>query len=74
MTPRVRFARHALQRLARYGVRRDEVLGIIESADDVTIGATAVEYDAHVGDRLIHVVVVRGSDPPLVITLYPRNR
>lgn len=59
--------------MAQYRLRREDILRVIEHAD-VTIGVTAVEYDAIIGGRPIHVVVVRGSDPPLVITLYPRNR
>ncbi|MGE0135559.1 MAG: hypothetical protein AB7L91_08020 [Dehalococcoidia bacterium] len=52
----------------------DEAAAVIASPHTVTPGETAVEYDGIVGGRALHVIVVRDSEPPLVIPAWEPNR
>lgn len=74
MSRRPRFTNHATEQLEEREISREEVAAVIDAPLRVTIGATAVEYDGVVGNCELHIVVVRGSDPPLVITLWENNR
>lgn len=52
----------------------EEVTAVLDEPERSAAGATAVEYDGVVAGRALHVVVVRGPDQPLVITVYEPDR
>jgi hypothetical protein len=52
----------------------EQVVAVLTEPEETTIGQTAVEYDAIVDGRPLHVVVVRDSAPPLVITVFDKDR
>ena len=74
MTSPVRFTNHALDKMDEREITVEEVAAVIASPQTVTAGETAVEYDGIVGGRALHVIVVRDSEPPLVITVWEPNR
>lgn len=66
----LRYTAHAENRMAEWGISTAEIDAVISAPERVSIGDTAIEYDATVGGRPLHVVVVKGSKPPLIITVY----
>ncbi len=73
MTSPIRFTSHALDKMEEREITPDEVAAVVASPRAVTTGETAVEYDGVVSGRALHVIVVRDSEPPLVITAWEPN-
>lgn len=69
----MRYTNHARDRMADPTrlISEAEVEMAIAAPDSTVIGPSEVKYDKLIGGRLIRVVVVPDSDPPLVITVYP---
>ena len=67
----IRLTTHAAKRMREYGISRDQVERALDEVVATEIGGTAVAYDGTVDGRVLHVIVVRDSEPPLVITLWP---
>ena len=67
----IRFTQHALDRMSEPDrmISRADVERALTQPDAVVTGPTEVKYDRVVDGRPIRVVVVPGSDPPLVITV-----
>jgi hypothetical protein len=70
----LRYTTHALEQLVEREISRSEVEAVVLAPLGVEVGDTAVEYDGLASGlasgRPLHVVVVRGSEPLLVITAY----
>jgi hypothetical protein len=66
----LRYTTHALEQLVEREISRSEVEAVVLAPLGVEVGDTAVEYDGLASGRPLHVVVVRGSEPSLVITAY----
>ncbi len=56
--------------MAEWSIAAAEIEAVISAPERVSIGQTAIEYDATVVGRTLHVVAVKGSEPPLIITVY----
>ena len=65
----LRFTEPAQVRMAWDQLDIADVEAVLRRADWTLTGLASVEYRATVGDRRIAVVVVRGSDPPLVMSV-----
>ena len=65
-----RYTAHARRKVAERGITPEMVSATIAASGRRTVGRTAVEYDGIIDDRPIRVVVVKDSDPPLVITAH----
>lgn len=66
----LRYTAHSRDRMAEWGIAAAEIEAAISAPERVIIGQTAIEYDATVDGRPLHVVAVKGSEPPLIITVY----
>jgi hypothetical protein len=66
----IRLSNHAIDGMADAGLTREDVADIIEHPERTERGTTADEYEATLRGALYHVVVVKDSDPPLIITVY----
>ena len=65
---RLRYSYHAKERMMEQGITRQMVETALSVPGTAIKGATADEYDALVGDRMMRVVVARQRN--LVITVY----
>ena len=66
----LRFTYHATVRMQETGISLQEIQAVLLQPERMHAGETAVEYDGTVAGRGIRVVVVTGSEPPLVITVH----
>jgi len=71
---RIAYSRHALDKMEERGITEQVVQQILDSPDGVSVGETAVIYNAMVNGVELRVVVARGTDPSLVITVFPVDR
>ena len=67
----IRLTTHAAKRMREYGISRNQVERALDEVVATEIGGTAVAYDGTVDGRVLHMSVVRDSEPPLVITVWP---
>jgi hypothetical protein len=67
----IRLTNHARARAEQFHVTRSDIEHLMAEAHDVRIGESAVEYDGDLRGMPLRVVVVKESDPPLVITVHP---
>lgn len=68
----VRFTRHALDQMRDREISRFEVQMVIAQPYLTRVGETAIDYYGTVDRRRLRVIVARGSDPALVITVFER--
>ena len=66
----VRLTNHAIQRIEDAGLSIEDVAYIIEHAEQTPVGTTADEYDATLRGTLYRAVVVKDSEPPLIVTVH----
>jgi hypothetical protein len=66
----IRLSNHASEGMTDAGLTREDIVHIIEHAERTELGTTADEYEATLHGTLYHVVVVKDSNPPLIITVY----
>ncbi len=70
----LRFTSHARRAMVDRRITHEMVVATINGARAIEVGRTATIYDAEVDARLLRVVVVRGSYPPIVVTVHERDR
>jgi hypothetical protein len=68
------FSAHALARLARRRIDRNDVETVLLNPARTEVRGSAVVYDGVARGRILRVVVALGSEPTRVITAYPRRR
>ncbi len=71
---RVGYSDHAITRMEKWGITEEMVQYVLTAADSLIEGQTADEYTALIDGVPICVVVARGTEPPLVITVYEVDR
>ncbi len=70
----LRFTYHATVRMREKGISPQAIETWLQLPERVREGDTAIEYDGVVEGRAVRVVVVKGSQPPLVIAVHPIER
>lgn len=70
----MRLTDHANRRMADEGIAREDVETAISQPERTDVGETAIEYYLTLRGRTIRVIVVRDSNPPLVITTHVMYR
>jgi hypothetical protein len=70
----IRLTDHAARRMRRREISHEDIEAILANPTRTDVGETAVEYDGTVRGRPLRVVVVKGSEPPLVITVHELDR
>ncbi len=70
----LRFTYHATVRMREKDIKIQDVETVLQHAEQERVGDSAIEYDGVVEGRAVRVVVVKGSQPPLVITIHPIER
>lgn len=71
---RLAYTKHARDKMEERGITEETVERILASPDGVSIGETAIIYNAMVDGVELRVVVARGSEPSLIITVFPVDR
>ncbi len=71
---RIAYSRHARHKMEERGITDQVVRQILTSPDRVSVGETAVIYNAIVNGVELAVVVARATEPSLVITVFPVDR
>lgn len=71
---RIAYSDHAVTRMEKRGITEAMIQYILTTPDSLIEGQTADEYTALVDGVPICVVVARGTEPPLVITVYEVDR
>ena len=71
---RLAYTGHARDKMADRRITEQVVEQILTSPDGVSVGETAVIYNAMVDGVELRVVVARATDPRLVITVFPVDR
>ena len=71
---RVAYSDHAIGRMEQRGISEEMVQRVLTSPDGVSVGETAVIYNAMVDGVQLRVVVARATDPGRVITVFPVDR
>lgn len=66
----LRFTNHARKRMEEHNLFEADVVAVISTPERVITGTTAIEYDARIRGKPVRVVVVKESDPLLVITVH----
>lgn len=66
----IRLTNHAVEGIEDAGLTHADVASIIEHPERSMPGETADQYDATVRGILYRVIVVKGSKPPLIITVF----
>ena len=66
----VRYSHHARERMTEQGIAQTMVDTVLAVPEHRTLGDTAHEYRAPVGDRLLHGVLSASREPAIVITVY----
>lgn len=64
------YSHHARRRMAEQGIAQKMVDAVLAAPELRTVGNTAHEYRAVVGDRPLHVVLSASREPAIVITVY----
>ena len=68
------YSRHARRRMRERGITESMVEQVLAAPDMLVEGETADEYTGFVDGDLLRLYLARGTEPRLVITLYPLNR
>ncbi len=68
------FTEHALQRMGLRRISVAEVEAVLANPEQTSLGETAVEYEATIDGRVLHVITAKDSEPPLVITVFEQER
>lgn len=71
---RIAYSGHALIRMEQRGITAEMVERVLTAPDHLVEGETADEYTATVDGVMLRVCLARGTEPRVVITLYPLNR
>lgn len=71
---RIAYSGHALIRMEQRGITAEMVEQVLIAPDNLVEGGTADEYTATVDGVILRVYLARGTEPRVVITLYPLNR
>lgn len=65
----LRYTGHARARMLEAMVEAFEIQATVANPDEVTVGELLVSYDAVIGGRRVSVVLLKDSDPPLVVSV-----
>lgn len=65
-----RYSQHATERMTEQGINREMVEAVLASPERTIEGTTAIEHEATVSGRLMHVVLSSSPESPIVITVY----
>lgn len=68
------YSGHARRRMRERGITESMVEQVLAAPDMLVEGETADEYTGFVDGVLLRLYLTRGTEPRLVITLYPLNR